>query len=156
MKISLSKKLSAREADRLIEKYYDGLTTVEEERKLHAFLSQPSLPEKYDAERAMFGFFKTKKTVSKRLFPIYLRWVAMIAIVFAAASTFQTINTNQQTNYAFVNGEKITNTTKIKAIALNSIQEISSTNTEIEEGLKALNSNKLINEQLETFSNLVY
>ncbi len=154
MKIYKSKKISTREADELIERYYDGLTTVEEERKLHQFLSQPSLPEKYAAEQAMFGYFKAKKVVQKRQLPIYMRWVAMIAIIFTSVYTFQTLNASQLKSYAIVNGKKITNTEKIKAIALTSINEISSTNSEVEESLKAINPNKLVNEQLDVFNNL--
>lgn len=154
MKIYKSKKISTQEADKLLEKYYDGLTTVEEERKLHQFLSQPSLPEKYYAEQAMFGYFKAKKTVEKRQYPMYLRWVAIIAIVFTTAYTFQTINASQMKSYAIVNGKKITNTAKIKSIALTSIKEISSTNTEVEESLKTINPNKLVDEQLDAFNNL--
>jgi hypothetical protein len=154
MKRFTSRKISPKEADALIEKYYEGLTTVEEEKKLHQFLSQPSLPAKYYAEQAMFGYFKTRETVEKRQFPMYLRWVAMIAIVFTTVYTFQTIHASQLKSYAIVNGKKTTNQAEIKAIARTSIKEISSTNSEVEESLKAINPNKLVNEQLDVFNNL--
>ena len=41
MKIRYKHALSLAEADGLIEKYYDGLTSVAEEKELRSFLSQP-------------------------------------------------------------------------------------------------------------------
>ena len=40
--------------DRLIEKYYEGMTSVEEEKRLQAFLSRTGLPEKYAPEQAIW------------------------------------------------------------------------------------------------------
>ena len=57
MKIRYLHTLNFEQADKLIEKYYDGLTTVAEEKKLGYFLSQPNLPEQYKVERDILGFF---------------------------------------------------------------------------------------------------
>ena len=61
MKIRYKHALSLAEADGLIEKYYDGLTSVAEEKELRSFLSQPNLPEQYKVERDILGFFEEKK-----------------------------------------------------------------------------------------------
>ena len=47
-------KLSFEQADRLIDKYYEGATSVAEEDALRSFLQQKGLPRKYDAEKAIF------------------------------------------------------------------------------------------------------
>ena len=44
-----------KEADRLLEKYYDGLTTTAEERLLQQFLLQDNLPTRYDPDKAILG-----------------------------------------------------------------------------------------------------
>ena len=48
--------LTNEQADLLIERYYEGLTTGQEENQLRAFLSRTDLPEIYRAEQAMFGY----------------------------------------------------------------------------------------------------
>ena len=55
--------ISAAEADALLEKYYEGFTSAEEERLLHLFLSQPGLPERYEADRAMSQLSETFPTL---------------------------------------------------------------------------------------------
>lgn len=46
------------ELKKLIEKFYEGETTVEEERLLRAFFSGNDVPAGYDAEKAIFGLFQ--------------------------------------------------------------------------------------------------
>jgi len=154
MKLYIPKKISISEADRLIEKYYDGLTTVEEEQKLHKFLIQRNLPDKYRAEQAMFGYLKADKKKSKILLPTYLQRVAVVAIIFTTAFTIQTLVAGQNTAYAIIDGKKITNKADIENIAMNSLREITSTNNEVEEGLNAINNTKIVEQQLEVFNSM--
>lgn len=154
MRLYKSKIINFSEADRLIEKYYDGLSTVEEERKLQQFLAQAKLPEKYKAEKAMFGYLKPVPTKAKMIFPVYLRQAAMVALVLTAAFTIQTFVYAGGSGYAIVNGKKITNTTEIKKIAMKSLREISSTNNEVEQGLKSINNSEIVQQQLEVFNGL--
>jgi hypothetical protein len=151
MRFFITKKTSFAEADKLIERYYDGLTTVEEEQKLHKFLMQTDLPEKYRAEQAMFGYLKANKKPTKFLFPVYLQRVAVVALILTSAFTIQTLVVGQNTAYAIVNGKKITNKADIETIAMNSLREITSTNNEVEEGLNAINNTKIVEQQLEVF-----
>ncbi len=154
MKLYKSKKINFSEADWLIERYYDGLTTVEEERKLQQFLSQSNLPEKYKAEQAMFGYLKGEKKPVKIIIPIYLRRAAMVAIILTTAFTIQTLVVGQNSGYAMVNGKKITDKTEIRNIAMNSLHEISSTNNEVEDGLNSINNSEIVQQQLEVFNGL--
>jgi len=154
MKLMMKHTISNSEADRLIERYYDGLTTVEEENQLQHFLSQSALPERYGPEQAIFGYFfdkKQKKNFS--IFP-YVRWASVAAVLFIAVFSIKTITTQNQTNYAFVDGEKITDIQEVKSQAMSSLKNISSENDEVEEGLKNLNGNKLMEQQLDVFSGL--
>lgn len=152
MKLYIAKKLNYTEADMLIERYYDGLTTVEEEKKLQQFLSQPNLPEKYRAEQAIFGYFRKEEQKNKIIFPAYLRRVAVVALILTTAFTVQNLIAGRSNGYAIVNGKKITDKTEIKTMAMNSLREISSTNNEVEDGLNAINNNEIVEQQLAVFN----
>ncbi|MFZ4581460.1 MAG: hypothetical protein ACOYM7_02310 [Paludibacter sp.] len=154
MRLFKSKIINFSEADRLIEKYYEGLSTVEEEQKLQQFLVQAKLPEKYKAEQAIFGYLKPAQTKARIVFPLYIRQAAMVALVLTAAFTIQTFVYAQGSGYAIVNGKKITNTSEIKRIAIKSLREISSTNNEVEQGLKSINNSEIVQQQLEVFNGL--
>lgn len=154
MKFKIKYKLSFSDADRLIEKYYEGLTTVEEERKLREFLSQSNLPEHYKPEQAIFGYFDHKKQKAPIRFLPIIRWSGAAAVIlFTVFSINRYVNENQ-TNYAFIDGKKITNVQEIKSRALASLSDISSKNNEVEDGLKNMNNKELIEEQLDIFSGL--
>lgn len=45
------------ELDFLLSKYYDGLTSAEEECTLKDFFSRPDIPAGYETEKALFGYF---------------------------------------------------------------------------------------------------
>jgi hypothetical protein len=59
----MSRTISIQEAEVLLEKYYDGLTSKEEERLLHDFLAREDVPARFHAEKAMFGYFDNQKKV---------------------------------------------------------------------------------------------
>ncbi len=56
--------MNLKQLDILLEKYYAGKTSLEEEREIKRFLSNPSLPKKYDAEKMMFGFYEEEKKIT--------------------------------------------------------------------------------------------
>lgn len=45
------------ELETLLSRYYDGLSTGEEERALRTFFSGEDVPEEYEAEKAIFAYF---------------------------------------------------------------------------------------------------
>ncbi len=57
----MSRIISIQEAEVLLGKYYDGLTSKEEERLLHDFLAREDIPARFQAEKAMFGYFDIQK-----------------------------------------------------------------------------------------------
>ena len=154
MNYKIKYKLTADQADKLIEKYYEGFTSVEEERQLKAFLAQTGLPERFKAEQAIFGYFETKQ--SKPLFNLrsYIRWVGAIAAMFIIGFGIQTFTMYTSSDYAYVDGVKITNKSKIKTQALASLSNVAADNNEVEQSLENLNDNELMKQQLEVFSGL--
>lgn len=51
------------ELDILLSKYYDGLSTGEEERALTVFFRQADIPDGYEAEKAIFGYLSDSQDV---------------------------------------------------------------------------------------------
>lgn len=154
MRLNIKHKLNFSEADRLIDRYYEGLTTVEEEKQLHDFLVQPNLPERYEAEQAIWGYFNHKKQKPHfSLFPT-IRWVSAAAIVALVIIGSQLFVIGKQSNYAYIDGKKTTDVREIKSQALASLSDISSSKDEVAEGLKSINNNELIQQQLDVFSGL--
>lgn len=157
MKWKRTNKISFEEADALIEKYYEGFTSVEEENRLQAFLSQRGLPEKYSAEQAIFGYFDTKK--KKPVFEIkpVMKWANGIAAVMVIALGLQFYSlAGTSSSYAYINGLKITDTAKVKQQAINSLSELSAENDEVDRSLENIydNNKNLVKQQLDVFSGL--
>jgi len=150
MKINIKHKLSFGEADKLIEKYYDGLTTVDEEKQLQNFLMQANLPERYKAEQAILGYFDQKK--KKRHFGIqpYIRWASAAAIIVTVMFSVQFFIEGNQSNYAYIDGKKITDVEQVRGFAENSLKSISD-----DEALNEtynMDSKEIMKQQLGAFS----
>lgn len=141
------------EIDRLLDRYYDGLTTVEEENLLRSYLQRPGLPEQYHAEQAIFGYFGAQK--SKPAFTIrpYLKWMTGVAATIAllVGLNFYTQPVSAG-NFAFVDGQKITNNAEVKNVALASLKNLPGAETEIKESLENVSNADVINQQLTVFA----
>ena len=152
MIIKIKQKLGYQQADALIEKYYDGLTTGDEEKQLRRFLLQPGLPEQYKPEQAIFGYFEHKKEKKHLSMHSYIRWVGVAAVVVLVVVGPQFFVSAKQSNYAYIDGKKISNIQEIKSQAINSLGDISSSKDEVQESLQNINDNELIEQQLDVFS----
>lgn len=152
MMIRFKNKADFEAIDRLIEKYYEGMTTVDEEKRLHAFLSRTDLPEKYAPEQAMFGYFNSRKPKKYVRLPQYIRWATGAAAVVAMVVSVQIFSNETPANYAYVNGQKITDINRIKTEAIASLHGVSSGEQYVEEGISSLNNSQMIEEQLDVFS----
>jgi len=154
MKIRIKHKTDFNQADYLIEKYYDGLTTVDEEKQIQYFLSQPDLPERFEAEKDIFGYYDHKKKKPHKSILPYFRWASAAAVLAAIVFSLQVFMNTNRSNYACIDGKKIYDVHQIKSQALESLQEVSSKTNEVEDGFKNLNDYQLIEQQLDVFSGL--
>jgi len=152
--MKIKHKINFSDADQLIERYYEGLTSIDEEKQLQKFLSKPNLPERFETEKAIFGYFDNKK--QKKHFNIlpYIRWASVAVIIGFVMVGVQMLTAENRTDYAYIDGVKITNVREVKSQALASLSDISSKNNEVEDGLKNLNDKNLIEQQLDVFSGL--
>lgn len=153
MKIRMKYKMTFEQADQLIERYYDGLTSVEEEKKLLKFLSQSNLPARYEPEQAIFGYFKPQQKNPHFSIRSYMRWAGVAAVLLTGVFCIQLfVVTNAHPNYAYVDGKKTTDMNEIKLQALATLNNIPSGDKEVEDGINSLNNENFIEQQLDIFS----
>jgi hypothetical protein len=148
--------ISAAEADALLEKYYEGFTSAEEERLLHLFLSQPGLPERYGADRAMMGYFGSEKQavkpVKRTVIIPMIRWASVAAALIGGIFLVRSMMMEKSQCYAYVDGVKVTDMTAVKAEAMQSIDEIASGPDEVAQTTKQFKAEQIVKDQLSVFS----
>lgn len=162
--------LNIEQVEILIDKYYEGLTTNDEERLLREFLSQDTIPERFNAEKVLFGFFEKEKTIVQASnfetlevteakqknglllnFTPFLKWSLAAAVVISAIFIFQSRFSNSKQNFAYVNGVRLTDPQELRRLANVSIQDININANEVQSTIDHLNGNELIASQLENF-----
>ena len=142
----MNKGITMQEAEVLLEKYYEGFTSVEEEKRLHRFLSQNDLPEQFEPDKAIFGYFVSHKKRSKIQPLPLLRWTSVAASVAIGIMIVHFLLPSKFDSYAYVDGKKVTNIEQVKEQALASIQSWSNSDNDTN-----LNTENLINQQLQLF-----
>ena len=141
------------EAEKLMEKYYEGSTTVAEENQLRTFLAQSKVPPQFEAEKAIFGYYESKKDRKNFRLQPYLRWAAAAVITAGVIIPVSIFQASGKTNYAYINGVKTTNTQEIISLAQTTINYVSD-NNEVEDGLDNLKNDETIKTQLDAFSEI--
>ncbi len=150
--------ITIQEAEKLIEKYYEGATSVAEEKQIHQFLSQKNVPEQFEVEKAIFGYFESEKPKKKvyRL-PAQLKWIASAAVVVGiVVSSLIFNNHTNASNYAYIDGVKTTNKQIIKNLAQSTVRNLAAENTELEATLENIRGNNVIEAQLDVFSEIEF
>lgn len=152
----MKKKINIQKAEFLLEKYYEGNTTVQEEQWLHKFLQQKDLPAQFEADCAIFGYFGEKKKASKHVHLISVtKWVgvAAVALIAVLLSLRPFGYDTNATNYAYIDGKKVQNVNIIKQEALLSLRGIAASEDEVMKSLQNLSDNDIVRQQLEMFKN---
>ncbi len=136
----------------LIDKYYEGLTSKEEERQIANFLAQNPSIQGFETERAIFGYLHQKKTYSINPYWKYSA-VASIALLLSTFLIFQI--PHQSKTYAWVNGREITDIEHAKRLAQESLSNVTVNADIMETTLEAFKENNpQIQEQLSVFSDV--
>ena len=117
--------------DELIEKYFEGETSVAEEKELHRFFRQKHLPDKYRAEKAMFDHFANEKEAKAprraRIIPQVVRWTAIAAAIIGSVWI---INRKEESahpligSYVIIDGTTYTNPKKVREHALKALDDV--------------------------------
>jgi len=156
--------LTIEQADRLLEKYYEGETSSAEEVLLKDFLQQEKLPTRFEAERALFGYFAEEKSkLSPSVIPPQNLWLRLNPIMkwsFAAAvlifGVFILGNRiqAQNRNVAYIDGVRCTNSKEVTALALASIDQIDLGTDEVAGTVDKMNDKNMVESQLQQFPEL--
>ncbi|MEZ7867583.1 MAG: hypothetical protein QMB37_09055 [Paludibacteraceae bacterium] len=153
MKLIRRNIITIQEAEKLMEKYYEGSTTVAEENQLRTFLAQSNVPPQFEAEKTIFGYYESKKDRKNFRLQPYLRWAAAAVITAGVIIPVSIFQASGKTNYAYINGVKITDTQEIISLAHSTINYVSD-NNEVEDGLDNLKNDETIKSQLDAFSEI--
>jgi len=154
MNIRIKHKTDFSKLDRLIERYYEGMTTADEEKQIHNYLTLPDLPNRFEVEKQIFGYFDQKKKKYHAGIVPYFRWASVAAAVVIVVFSLQVYMNTNRSNYACIDGKKIYDVHQIKSQALESLIDVSPKTNEVEEGFNNLNDHDVIKQQLDVFSGL--
>lgn len=121
----------------LIERYFDGDTTPEEEKSLLAtLLSMPPGDEEADEALAVMGYARLKPrkeiAVRRRNFTgIAAAAVAMVLVAFGLTLYFSTPHIDAGECYAYVGGERIESEEVIRALMADQLEEMSEASEDV-------------------------
>lgn len=141
--------------DKLIRRYFDGLTTIQEEKQLREFLNtSEGMDSRYDDLRAVMSFLSVGKRMHNRnnrkrrepktflVFPVerlpngsglfqgrrrYWSAVAAIVVIFGVFTIQSLIGRNENVCYAYINGEKTSDVEIVRKQMLQSVNDIEET-----------------------------
>lgn len=142
--------VTEKEIDRLLELYYEGLTTASDESLLRAWLSQPDIPSRFDADKALFGYFagQKKTMVNKGTVLRMTTWFSVAAaILFLLLLTEKPFIDNGD-NYVYIQGKKYTSLVLVKEKAHSTLSMLSDSQDEVSKSAALLNGENILQEQL--------
>lgn len=128
----------------LLDKFLNGNTTTEEEKRLTDFFtSQQKIPDEFAYAKTMFSYFQLEKdvTVPVKKINAFRKAVITITSIAACIAIFLTLsylltNSNQKKVYCYINGEPVYD----KEIAMLETQKsLKLVSTNLNYGLNGLN-----------------
>lgn len=143
--------------DRMLEQYYEGLTSAEEESLLQAWLSQPDIPARFNADKALLGFFAGQKDKPVKKFNVlrFAAWSSVAAAVLALLLVTGNAIEKDTEDYVFIQGKKYTNLSFAKKEARLTLSLLFDEEDEVSKSSSLLNEgDKVIQEQLDLLSGI--
>lgn len=132
--------------DELLNKYFEGETSCEEERELRRFFTEEnSIPEHLQMYRPLFGCLdkeakeyqslpkkaeKKRHLLSRRLYYTFGSIAAGLLILIGIANLYQYIAVTP-TDYVVINGKRYTDANVIREQALSAFQDVSMSQEEV-------------------------
>lgn len=132
-----------KDLDKILDRYFEGETTLDEEKTLREYFQQDNIPEEYAMYAPMFRFFveeraveipkESKIPVKRRKLSAYI-WggVAagiLLAVGIKAVYSYQE-NYNTSKSMVYIDGKKISDKSILNKQALISIQNVSDIDAE--------------------------
>lgn len=124
---------SMEDIDKLLEKYFEGNTSLEEESMLRNYFRQSDIDESHRVYAPLFNFFSSGRKEAaiekkKRKIPLYV-WLsvaASILLLICVKSFYHDPFYNDTAKtLVYIDGKKVTDEQIMNVAALNSIQNIS-------------------------------
>jgi hypothetical protein len=122
----------------LINKYFEGLTSLEEEQKLRDYFQKEKLMPEWEVYKPMFMYFTSEREDKKQVHSsiqtqtkrILLRWgsiaaAACLLLVICLRLFINTGETWSETSQAYIDGEKYTDVKLIQTEVLKSLENLS-------------------------------
>lgn len=125
--------------DKLLEKYFEGETSLKDEQELREYFSRPDIKEKHKSYAPMFSYFsenqksQLKNKAKKRSFLfICTNIAASIALLIGVYIVFVSpLDNNTNQSVVYIDGKKSTDLNIINNKALISIENISEMNEDV-------------------------
>ncbi len=128
-----------KDIDKIIDKYFEGETSLTEEKILEKYFQQASIEEKHQIYKPMFNFFsnerkETKPEEKKKIKPLYA-WIGVVASIILLISISiidqMPLKNTTEKSLVYINGKKATDINAINREALISIKNISDVDEDI-------------------------
>lgn len=127
-----------KDIDRILERYFEGESTLEEEQILRNYFGQPEIEERHKIYAPIFQFFitessensesDTKETIGKKKKFNIKPWISIAASIAIIVGLFMIftlrIDNSANKSIVYINGNKTTDINIINDEALNSIENI--------------------------------
>jgi hypothetical protein len=124
--------------DLLIEKYFDGFTTLKEERLLIKYFQNKNIPKHLEIYRPIFMFFLSSIKQKHCVKYLFINWknksiiaAAACLIIFFGITLFFNTHTSFEISTAYINGKKYTDKNIICGEMLKSLNNLSADNTNV-------------------------
>lgn len=149
--------------ENLLDRYFEGNTSAEEEAEIRRFFTTGDIPEHLATYTPLFAYFEDeiKKAQIGKIVPLYkhrnrLKWWLSGAVACAALLTGIFFTTPRQVkclkegNYIIIDGRCYTDMKMIRSTALKTLREVSNDDSEFSDG-NTLETNKIVESQLREF-----
>ena len=145
----------------LLRRYFDGATSIDEERELQQYFSEENIPDSLKAYRPMFAFFAVERAVEppvrQSARTIRLNWTAVgvaasIAILFLVGWP-KTPETHEQYAY-YVDGQRVYNEMAAMELADDKLQMLSASMQKAKSSMSAFEKVQESNQSLQQFSKI--
>lgn len=132
-------KMKMDDIDKLIERYFEGLTTADEERRLRAFFASDAVPERLNSYKPLFAYFdeeiRKEHPLRMKANGTWLqkrRWLYVLSGAAAAVLLVLTLSrvlypTDPcycSDNYVVINGRCYTDIHTVRAMAVEALHEV--------------------------------
>ena len=136
--------MNEQKVNELLQRYFDGATTRDEERALQRYFAESDvLPDSLKAYRPLFTFFAEERAVqppARKERNIHIGWTILMGIAASIAILFMfgLPKTTESDNFVyFVNGQRVHDESAAIAMAENSLQLLAASMQKAHTGMAA-------------------